>query len=366
VDDWRRAAEAFEVEGDWVRASPISTGHINATWLATCRTSAGERRFVLQSINTDIFRQPDVLMDNVVRVTRHLQAALASRGAADAARRCLRLVPARRGGWSVDLGDGGYWRASTYIEGTRHYDVAETPAVAEEAGLVFGRFAADLADWAGPPLRETIPHFHDFPRRVAALDAAADRDAAGRLDGVRADVDAALSAAGLLEEALRSAGAESWPERMVHNDCKLNNALFDVASGEGLCAVDLDTVMPGRIAFDVGEIVRSATCAAPEDERDLSKVRFDLDLFAAVVRGYVRGAAAILTEEERAGIPMAGPLMTLENGLRFLTDHLEGDVYFAAQRPGHNLDRARAQLRLFGSMWVARDAAARAVERTGS
>jgi Ser/Thr protein kinase RdoA (MazF antagonist) len=234
--------------------------------------------------------------------------------------------------------------------------------VAAEAGRVFGRFAADLADWSGPPLGETIPRFHDFPLRVSALEAAVAADARERSAAVEPEVEAALAGAEALRSALATAGADEWPVRVVHNDCKLNNALFDVETGEGLCAVDLDTVMPGRIAYDVGELVRSATCAAPEDERDLSRVGFDLDLFAVAVRGYLDGAEGLLTPAERAGLPLAGPLMTLENGVRFLTDHLEGDVYFPAHRPGHNLDRARVQLQLFQSMWAARDRAVRAVE----
>ncbi|MGH0033553.1 MAG: phosphotransferase enzyme family protein [Myxococcota bacterium] len=362
ADAWRVAAEAFAVEGVWLGAEPISTGHINATWLATCRTAGGDRRFVLQAINTAVFREPEVLIENQVRVTRHLEARLAARGVAHPERHCLRLVPARDGGWCVELGERGVWRASPFIEGTRHHDVASSPRVAREAGRVFGRFAADLSDWQGAPLRETIPHFHDLPRRVSALRRAVEADARRRLAGCRAEAETALAASRDLQEALGSIGSEAWPERVVHNDCKLNNALFDAVSGEGLCAVDLDTVMPGRIAFDVGEIVRSATCAAPEDERDLSKVRFDLELFRAVVHGYLEGAGGILTAEERAGLSLAGPLMTLENAVRFLTDHLEGDVYFGVHRPGHNLDRARAQLSLFGSMWEARGGAAGAVE----
>lgn len=363
MESWKRAARALDVEGEWQGASRLSTGHINATWLARCRTPQGTRRYVLQSINTGVFRDPHALMQNAVRVTRHLERSLRARGVSDVERRCLRFVPARDGRFAVDLGDAGFWRASPFIEGTCHHDVAATPRVAEEAGRVFGRFAADLSDWEGAPPRDTIAHFHDFGRRVSALESAAAADRAGRGAAVAHVVESALGAADVLRSALREIGAEAWPERVVHNDCKLNNALFDVDTGEGLCAVDLDTVMIGRIAFDVGEIVRSATCAAPEDERDLAKVVFDPQLFEAVVRGYLDGAGRVLTDEERAGMALAGPLMTLENALRFLTDHLDGDVYFGAGRPDHNLDRARAQLRLFESMWSARADAARTVER---
>lgn len=366
MESWRRAAAGFAVDGEWLDAERLSTGHIHGTWLARCRIDGEDRRFVLQSINTRVFPDPAALMDNVARVITHLRTSLERRGTADLDRRCLRLVPARDGRSWVEAGDAGVWRASPHIGGSCHHDTAPDPAVAEEAARVFGEFVALLADWSEPPLVETIPHFHDLASRSHALERAVAEDRCGRLSAARSEVEAARSGVAELLAALGAAGSATWPVRIVHNDCKLNNVLFDRASGVGLCAVDLDTVMPGQAIFDMGEIVRSATCSAPEDERDLDRVVFDLAFFRAVARGFLRGIGPVLDASEHAALPLAGPLMTLENGVRFLTDHLEGDGYFPAHRPGHNLDRARAQLRLFGSMWEQRREAAAAVDELRS
>jgi hypothetical protein len=209
---------------------------------------------------------------------------------------------------------------------------------------------------------ESIPHFHDFPHRRAALEAAADADAHGRTRGASGALDGARRLALVVEGALAGAGAAGLPRRVVHNDCKLNNVLFDEASGEGLCVIDLDTVMPGSVLADFGDLARTAACAAPEDETDLSRVRIDGALYAALVRGYLAGTAALLEPVEIALLPLAGPLIALETGIRFLTDHLAGDVYFRIHRPGHNLDRARVQLRLTEQLLAGLGEARRLVE----
>ncbi len=365
-EDWRRAAAGLAVDGEWTGATALSTGHIHQSWLATCREATGDRRYLLQSINTRIFRDPAVLMDNIVRVTGHLRRALERRGVADLERAVLQVVPGRDGRPWVDAGPSGCWRAYAYIEGTRHFDTAESVDVAREAGRVFGEFVASLSDWSGPAPAETIANFHDFDGRVRDLETAVARDVAGRLASVGDDVEATLTAVRDLLAELDGAGRRDWPVRLVHNDCKLNNVLFDAASGRGLCAVDLDTVMPGHVAYDLGGLVRTATCPAPEDETDLARIVFDRARFAGCVDGYLSGAGDLLTSAECGAFHLAGPLMTLEDAIRFLTDHLAGDVYFAVHRPDHNLDRARSQRALFERMWEVRAEARREVERIRS
>jgi hypothetical protein len=327
-------------------AELLERGHIHDTIVASCRSSAGiGERYVVQRINASVFRDPDALSANVVCVTAHVRASLRARGVLDVARRCLEPVIAPAGFALHRASDGGFWRAFPFIEGTHAVDTPQSPEQAAAAARAFGGFVADLAELDSAQLAETIPRFHDLASRRAALDSAVRSDPLGRTRGVSTEIDAALRAAdGLLGAPELAPGA--LPRRVVHNDCKLNNLLFDDVTGEALCVVDLDTVMPGTVLFDFGELARTGACPAAEDEVDLARVRVDMDLFAALASGFAAGARGLLTADEIHALALAGPLMALENGVRFLTDHLEGDRYFRIARPGHNLDRARAQLRL--------------------
>jgi aminoglycoside phosphotransferase (APT) family kinase protein len=333
--------------------APLGGGHIHDTRVARCRGAEGSRRFVVQRINTTVFPDPEALAANLARVSEHVARALAARGIEDTERRVLRAVAAPDGSTLVRDRDGGCWRAFPFIENTRAFDALDSPLRAHEAARAFGSFLADLSDLSTEDLQETIPAFHDLPARIAALEGAIDRDAAGRAARARAEIDTARRFA---ERVPGSADPEALPRRVVHNDCKLNNLLFDSASDEALCVVDLDTVMAGSAVFDFGELVRTGTSGAAEDERDLSRVRFDLALFGALAAGFVAGARGLLRADEIRAFANAGPRMALENGVRFLTDHLDGDRYFRVSRPGHNLDRARVQLRLVERMLEAEGA----------
>ena len=331
-------------------ADVLKRGHIHDTIVARCHSARGDtERFVVQRVNAGVFRDPEALERNLTCVSDHLFAALRARGVADPERRALRPVRLPAGRALHRTADGGWWRAFPFIEGTRAIDTPDSREQAERAARAFGGFVADLADLEPGRLGETIPRFHDLAGRREALERAAKRDAAGRAAEVGAELDAAgraadrvLTAPGLAPGAL--------PRRVVHNDCKLNNLLFDDRTGEALCVVDLDTVMPGTVLFDFGELARTGACPAAEDERDLDRVRVDPELFRALANGFTAGARGLLEQREIRALALAGPLMALENGVRFLTDHLEGDRYFRIARPGHNLDRARAQLRLAARM----------------
>jgi aminoglycoside phosphotransferase (APT) family kinase protein len=324
----------------------LKRGHIHDTIVAHCRAAGGgDERYVVQRINSEVFRDPDALAANLARVTEHVRGALRARGAADLDRRCLRPVTSPAGRALHRARDGGWWRAFAFIERTHAIDTPQSPAQAERAARAFGEFVADLADLEPGSLAETIPRFHDLASRNAALESAVRSDAFGRARDVSDEIGAARRAVERVLAAPELAPA-ALPRRVVHNDCKLNNLLFDDASGEALCVVDLDTVMPGTALFDFGELARTGACPAAEDERDLDRVRVDPGLFRALASGFVAGARGLLDGAELGALALAGPLMALENGVRFLTDHLEGDRYFKIARPGHNLDRARAQLRL--------------------
>jgi aminoglycoside phosphotransferase (APT) family kinase protein len=347
---WRAVAEAFDLPGRWLGSRPYGSGHINETVLAVCDDGAGPVRFVQQRINGRVFRAPAQVMENIARVTAHLLAALEREGAPERERRALRLVPARDGRpfW-VDA-EGETWRTWRFVEGATSRDVVRGPGDARAAAEAFGRFQARLADLSGPRLHETIPRFQCARTRFEQLLAAVRADARGRLAACRAEVDFALAREPMVDRlaALHASGA--LPERVTHGDTKINNVLLDERTGEGLCVIDLDTVMPGLALYDFGDLVRTAATRAAEDERDLARVRVEPELFAAIVEGWLAGAGDLLSPAERAEMAFAGRLLPLVIGMRFLADHLAGDAYFRVHRPGQNLDRARVQLRLVAEM----------------
>jgi Ser/Thr protein kinase RdoA (MazF antagonist) len=358
----RSLGERFRIEGEFRGARPHGRGHIHDTFVAEYAVGGAPQRYLLQRMNTRVFRDPAALCDNIVRTSDHLRRKLAARGVPDRERRCLTVIRARDDRpFCVDT-EGLYWRAFRFIEGTRICDTVEGPAQAYQAARTFGEFAADLIDLPGPPLAVTIPDFHDLTKRFEQLQETVRADSHGRAASVGAEIDSASRWYERLEHALAEAAFSTLPRRVVHNDCKLNNILFDAETGEGLCAIDLDTVMEGTVLCDFGELVRSGTCRSLEDEQNLASMAFDRELFAALTAGYLAGAADFLTEAEERILPLAGPDLTLENAVRFLADHLSGDVYFRIHREGHNLDRARAQLRLVELMMESLEDARRAVE----
>jgi Ser/Thr protein kinase RdoA (MazF antagonist) len=361
-----QVAGAFAVEGVFAGAEPHGSGHIHETHLARYAGPAGLRRCILQRLDTQIFSDPAALMENLLRVTGHLRAKLEARGVADAERRCLGPIPTRRGNLLHWDAAGGAWRAFRFVEGSCSLQAVRGPEQAAAAARAFGAFAADLADLGAPRLRDTIPHFHDLARRRAALEQVLASDPHRRARATRAELAGLRAALARLEERFPLAQREALPRRVAHHDCKLDNLLFDARTQEALCVIDLDTVMEGTLVSDFGELVRTTACRAAEDERDLARIDFDLALFAALARGYLEGAGPLLGSAERRALPFAGALLALMNALRFLTDHLAGDGYFRIHRPGHNLDRARAQLRLAECMLARADEACEIVEAAAS
>ncbi len=342
-----QAAEAalhFQIEGQLAAIAPYGSGHINDTFCAVFHLQGAPVRFILQRINTGIFKNPAALMGNIQRVTAHLAARLAAEPDRD--QRVLTLIPARSGQpFHVDA-EGGWWRAYRFIEGARTYDAVESTGQAFQAARAFGRFQELLADLPSPRLIDTIPAFHHTPRRLADFEQAVAADAAGRALHARAEIDFALarqSIAGVLLQA-------GLPERVTHNDTKFNNVMLDEATGQALCVIDLDTVMPGLALYDFGDMVRTTTSPAMEDERDLSKVTMQFPMFEALVRGYLSTAGAFLTKAEKDLLAFSGKLIAFEQGIRFLADHLAGDTYYKVHREGHNLDRCRTQFKLVESI----------------
>lgn len=314
----------------------MGRGHIHHTFLATY----DGLRVVHQRVNTSVFADVETLMDNLVRVTTHLGAR------APSPRHAVRLRPAADGRpYALDPA-GAPWRTLDFIEGARTVARFDGPTQATEAAATAAALVADLADLT-PALPEVIPGFHDVVRRLDALAAAAAQDRAGRAGGCRAEIGAVAARAGVAHEVAAARGDGRLPARTVHNDAKAENLLFDEATGAGLCLVDLDTVGTGTVLFDVGDLVRSGAARLPEDgEPPAGAAVVDHGVVDAILSGYARAGAGFLTATEVELLALAGPLMALEAAARFLTDHLQGDVYFKIDAPGHNLRRARNQLRI--------------------
>ena len=342
--DVRTVARQFQIHGEFLEAAPYGSGHINDTYCTIFDQGGTRVRYIFQRVNHNIFKNPIALIENVQRVTTHLAAKLA--GQPDANRRVLTLIPAHDSTAFYLDSEGNHWRVYVFIEKARTFDAVESAEQAFKAARAFGQFQKLLADLPAPRLHDTIPNFHHTPKRFAALEIAIAADVANRATQAKPEIEFALQ-----HKAICSALLDAkLPERVTHNDTKFNNVMLDEATGEGICVIDLDTVMPGLALYDFGDMVRTTTSPAKEDERDLSKVVMQFPMFAALARGYLSSAANFLTPTEKKFLAFSGKLITFEIGLRFLTDFLAGDVYFKVHREGHNLDRCRTQFKLVESI----------------
>lgn len=340
----------FQIHGSFLESRPHGNGHINETFVAAFSQSGTRVRYIFQRINHRIFKDPEALMDNILRVTGEIRRQLAKAGVLDVSRRVLEVIPASDGKPFYKDGGGGYWRCYPFIEGARTYDIIENTRQAYEAARSFGEFQNLVAGLEGPRLHETIPNFHDTRARFERLKKVAADDPQGRLASAMPEWEFILERERVTDVLLNLQAEGRIPERVTHNDTKLNNVMIDDAMETGICVIDLDTVMPGLALYDFGDMVRTATSPAAEDETDLSKVRMQMPMFEALVRGYLEAAGSFLNDAEKAHLAFSGKLIALEIGIRFLTDHLEGDVYFKTRRAGHNLDRCRTQLALVKSI----------------
>ena len=343
----REIAAAFRIKGDFTGIDlDFGDGHINSTCRLEVVDAAGkESKYILQRINKNVFKDPVKVMDNVVRVTEHFRRKLAAEGR-DPTRETLTFLPTGEGlYYHVDT-EGEYWRCYNYIDNVYTLQLVENPGDLREAGRAFGRFQQMLADFPAEELHDTIPNFLHAPLRVKALERAIYEDVVDRNMTCQAEIEFAAekaSKSGWLVDRLE---AGILPQRVTHNDTKINNVLFDCATREALCVIDLDTVMPGLVAYDFGDGIRFGASTALEDEHDLDKVRLDLDLYRAFAEGFLGECGKLITEAEHESLLYGAYLMTYTIGVRFLTDYLAGDVYFRTAYPKHNLVRARTQFKL--------------------
>jgi hypothetical protein len=354
--DLRAIARQFQLYGDFVAAEPYGSGHINDTFCVVVDQAGTRVRYILQRLNHNVFKDPSRLMTNVQRVTAHIGNKLA--GQPDASRRVLRLVPTIDGAPFFCADGVHYWRAYLFIEQARTYDAVQSTQQAFEAGKAFGLFQSLLVDLPGPRLNDTILEFHHTPKRFVRLEEAIRADPVNRAVLARSEIEFALARKPVVNGLLQA----TLPERVTHNDTKFNNVMLDDATGQGICVIDLDTVMTGSALYDFGDLVRTTTCPTREDEPDLSKVHMQFPMFEDLVRGYLGATVGFLTKPERELLAFSGKLITFEIAIRFLTDFLEGDVYFKVHRPHQNLDRTRMQLRLVESIEAQEEQMARFVE----
>jgi hypothetical protein len=346
----------FNILGTHLDSRACGNGHINDTVVASFGQAGAPVRYIFQKINHRIFKNPEALMENVLRVTAESRRQLTEADAPDIERRTLRVIPAMDGRPFYQDEEGGYWRCYPFIEGARTYEIIQSPAQACEAARAFGEFQKLVAKLEGPRLHETIPSFHHTRSRFDRLKAVVEADPLGRLKTSREEWTFIHDHEALVDVLLDLQQQGKIPERVTHNDTKLNNVMIDDVTQKGICVIDLDTVMPGLALYDFGDLVRTATSPAAEDETDLSLVHMQMPMFEALVRGYLSSAGGFLNETEIDHLAFSGKLIALEVGIRFLTDHLEGDVYFKIKRPGHNLDRCRTQLALVRSIESQEDA----------
>lgn len=328
-----------------VELVPHERGHIHDTYISTWEQGGKLERFLHQRMNTNVFQDIPALMHNVERVTDHLERTRDPANEMEA----LRLVRTRAGAHYLEH-DSGPWRTYHYVADTVTFDLCQSEDQAYRAARAFGVFQARLLDLPAEDLRETLPSFFSSPFRLQQLDRALAEDVEGRVHKAQAEIDfveGRRPLAGVMEEGIATG---RFPSRVVHGDTKLNNVLFDRETGRARCIVDLDTCMAGYSLYDFGDLVRFTAAMSGEDEVDLHKAGMDLGLYRALVRGYLEGAGSFLTAEELKLMPIAARLVTLTIGVRFLTDHLAGDVYFKISRPGHNLDRARVQFAMVADM----------------
>ena len=332
--------DLFRLNGRPVSCGPYGEGHINLTFLAVTDTG---KRYILQRLSRAAFHDIPGLMGNVAAVTEFLAARSLD------PRSSLHLIPTLDGRSFCRDSEGEFWRVYDFVEDSLCLQTPETPEDFYQSAVAFGQFQCRLRDFPAETLCETIPNFHNTPDRYRKFHLAVDADAAGRLSSVLPEIRFLLEReekAGTLQR-LREGG--ELPVRVTHNDTKLNNVMLDAVTRKALCVIDLDTVMPGLVAYDFGDSIRFGASTAPEDEKDLSRVEMSLDLYETYARGFIPACGG-LTAAELESLPLGAWTMTLENGLRFLTDYLEGDHYYHITRPEHNLDRCRTQLKLVSDM----------------
>lgn len=340
----------FQFEGEYLSIEPFGCGHINSTYAVYFKfINKPPVRYILQKINTSIFKNPIELMQNIDAVTNHLKNKIIQNNG-NPNRETLTIIKTKDNNLFYKDKDNNYWRAYIFIEDATCYQVVERPILFYNAAKAFGRFQNLLSDFEADRLFEVIPNFHNTVSRYDDFLKAVEQDICGRASSVKEEIDFVKARQEDCSIIVNLIKENKIPLRVTHNDTKLNNIMIDNKTDEGICIIDLDTIMPGSVLYDFGDSIRFGASSAEEDEIDLSKVNMVMDLFEEYTKGYLSEAATALTDSEIKNLALGAKIMTLECGIRFLGDYLNGDIYFKIHRDKQNLDRARTQFKLVKDM----------------
>ncbi len=335
--------DLFALEGEYSHCEVINNGHINETYRIYFKRDGMLKDYILQRVNTYVFKDPIAVMDNISNVTEYIRAKIKSTGIS-AKRYVLHYHLSKEGKYYATASDGGFWRCCRFIDDSASFLTADSLDVAEESGIAFGEFQVYLADYPVDELNIVIPHFHNTVNRYSIFKEAIENDFAGRRAEVQEEIDGYLALEELATKLYRLQKAGELPRRVTHNDTKTSNVLFDADDHRHLCVIDLDTVMPGLMAFDFGDAIRVVGCTCDEDEKDEAKINVDMEKYEAFTRGFVGCVRSMMTEKEKETLALGAFAMTVECGVRFLTDYLDGDKYFRVHYSTQNYDRARCHL----------------------
>lgn len=357
TEELLKIANEFQIQGDVQEISPYGFGHINRTYLLV----TSERRYILQKINHNLFKEVDKLMHNIREVSEYNRKVTLERGG-DPDAECLSLVLTKNGESYLHYGEG-YYRVYKFIENSVCFQLVEKPEHFYESAVAFGSFASMLAEFDAKSLYEILPNFHNTPVRFQNFLASVKKDAFDRVKEVGPEIEFVLQREDYCPRIVSLLEEGKIPTKVTHNDTKLNNVLFHKDTGTALAVIDFDTIMPGSICYDFGDSIRFGCSTAAEDETDLDKVHFRIDLFEEYVKGYLHALGKDITVVEKDHLVDGALLMTLECGMRFLTDYLDGDTYFRISRPKQNLDRARTQFKLVSEMESQLDEMQKIVEK---
>lgn len=339
-----QAVEKFCLEGKVIECAPYGNGHINSTFVVVCEGDNGRRRYILQALNQNAFKQPQDVIENISKVTSYLKENASGEG------EVMSMIPTHSGEFSYRDDEGDFWRVYTFIENSLCIERPDNAEDFKECAVAFGRFQHDLNGFPAAELHETIVDFHNTPKRYRNFLKAVEEDVCGRAASVQKEIGFVKAREPFYSVLFDAHEKGELPLRVTHNDTKSNNVLLDINTHKALCVIDLDTIMPGFSVNDFGDSIRFGASTAAEDEKDLSKVHFDISLFDAYAEGFLKGCGGLLGESEIMLLPEGSKMMTVECGMRFLTDYLSGDTYFRTAYPEHNLDRCRTQFKLVEEM----------------
>ena len=341
--------KSFGIESEFIGFDVIHSGHINSTYLVYFDNNRNRKDYILQKINKYVFKKPEEVMENIMAVTSYISQKVSACGESSESKTLNFYYSKNNKPFVIDE-DGDYWRLCDYIHNTTGFDVTEDLDIIEECGKGFGEFQCLLADFSAEKLNITIPHFHNTPNRYKIFKQSLELNASRRASFVKDEIESYLALEELVSKMYHMQQSGELKLKVTHNDTKCNNVLIDKNTKKFLCVIDLDTVMPGLLGNDFGDAIRFVANTSAEDEPDLSKVNIDFDKFTAFATGFVKMLGTTLTKQEKDTLVLGAITMTVECGLRFLTDYIDGDKYFRVEYSEHNLVRARCQLKLAKSM----------------